>query len=321
MTSPQTLARSLRPGVGWTPLKTGSVIDLVAPGSACGIAELHAAAKTLQTMGFVPRYSRDLFQGKSPILSAPDAHRLQQLKRALLTQDSDAVWCLRGGYGSLRLLPELSRLKPPRRAKLFIGYSDITSLHIFLKERWHWATLHAPVLERLGRGQMSLRENKALFSLICGSKKTITYRLRAMNAAARRPRSINSEVVGGNATVLQSHLGTDFQLSTRDRILFLEDIFEKPHRVDRTLTHYQQSGFLKGCRAIVFGDFILDDKKLLNLLWKKVLNPFAEAQRIPVLKGLPCGHGSVQMPLPLGTPTELSLGDLPRMTLQSGTIA
>lgn len=305
---------------GWQSLRSGSLVDIVAPGSACGLAELLGASQSLKEMGLVPRYSRDLFQGKNPILSAPDSHRFLQLKRALLDSQSEAVWCLRGGYGSLRLLPELSKLTPPKKTKLFIGYSDITSLHIFLQQQWGWSTLHAPVLERLGKQQMSARERRALFSLMFGSQKEISYKLKPLNARARRPHRLKSTLTGGNLSVLQSGIGTEWQVEPRGKFLFIEDIFEKPHRVDRMLHHFLQAGLFEGCHGVLFGDFILEDKKLLQLMWRKVVGPFVEKLKIPALKGLPCGHGPLQMPLPFGTKAELVLGDQPLLTVEAGSL-
>lgn len=303
----------------WTALDPGDVVDIVAPASSSTDRDLRGALRFVEDFGLTPRLPHRIF-GPDVVCSNSDINRWKHLKKALQAKDSKAIWCLRGGYGSLRLLRFLSQMKPPCQTKLFIGYSDLTTLHGFFNQFWGWPTVHGSMLEELGRGEGGQRELHDFRQLLFGHRSQMEYGpLTPMNAAARKKGVIRSSLVGGNLTVLQSCLGTPWQFSTKGKILVVEDIGERGYRIDRILVHMEQAGFLKGTRAIIFGDFVgggePDDSAYL---WKEVQARFAKESKIPVLKGLPFGHVIFQRPTPFFTRTELKLGRQPRMIVQSG---
>lgn len=301
------------------PVRHGDIVDVVAPASRCTDQELKAALRALRDLGLVPRVPRGLF-AKSLLFSNSDEVRLRQLKAAVYARDSKLIWCVRGGYGALRLMPSIAKWKRPARAKIFIGYSDITTLHTHFNQAWKWPTLHGPLLDRLGRGAMSVKEKKELFGMIFGSVPGAEFtRLRPLNAAAKSSRRIRGVIRGGNLAVLQSGLGTPTGLRGGKHILFLEDIGERPHRVDRMLTQLAQSGCFDGVQAVVFGHFNLTESKDRRGLWNDVVPRFAASMRIPVLAGLPVGHDpKLQFTLPFNTPSELTLGRSPALRVSSG---
>lgn len=208
-------------------LKPGDIIDVVAPASRCGAAELKAGIDFLRSIGLTPRVPKDIFGPKRPIFAQSDEVRLKHLKKALYAPDSKMVWCIRGGYGSLRLVPEMRQWKKPRQQKIFLGYSDITTLHAHLNQDWNWPTIHGPVLERAGSGRMGSKEKRIVLDLIFGREEKIEFhRLLPLNSQARRSRAINATVWGGNMAVLQSALGTPSALKPKGHILFFEDTGE-----------------------------------------------------------------------------------------------
>lgn len=301
-------------------LQPGDIVDVVAPASRCSPGELKAGIRFIQSLGLVPRVPRDLFGKKMPLFANSDRARLQQLKKALYAPDSKMVWCVRGGYGSLRLMPEVRKWKRPPRAKIFLGYSDITTLHAHLNQAWKWPTIHGPMVERAGSGRMSAAEKRALLSLLFGRADRLEFPgLRPLNAAARRARVVCGTLWGGNMAVLQSALGTPSALKPNGHILFFEDIGEAPHRVDRMLAQFMQAGWFKHTKAIIFGHFLLSDAKMKRDLWQDVIPRFAASVRFPVLKGLPVGHNpKVQMPMPFNTKAVLHTGPRGRLIVESG---
>ncbi len=300
-------------------LRSGDIVDVVAPASRCPVLDLKLGVDRLRSMGLVPRVPKNLF-GSSALFANRDEVRLKQLSRALTAEDSQAIWCVRGGYGSMRLLPELAKLKRNARPKIFIGFSDITSLHTFLNQEWGWPTLHGPMLGRLGRGESKGAELWSLFGFLFGTQTEFVFEsLKPLNQAARSQKVIRGQVVGGNMAVLQSGFSTPFELRPRGNILFFEDIGEKPHRVDRMLTQMKQAGWFKQARAVVFGQFLMPHPSEKRILSHDVLARFAKDCAIPVLSGLPVGHEPKrQMPLPLGTPAQLHLGRSPHLRVLSG---
>jgi len=300
-------------------LKAGDIVDVVAPGFRCPARQLRGALAYLRSLGLTPRVPRRLF-GKDLLCANSDRERFAQLRRALAAPDSRAVWCLRGGYGAIRLVGGLLELAPPARPKLFVGYSDATTLHYLLNHHWGWPTLHGPVLDRLGSGAASAAELEELQRVLLGAAPQVAFRgLKPLNAPARRPQSVTSRVFGGNLTVLETTLGT--ALARRPRqILFLEDVGERGYRVDRMLQHLGQAGALANLKAVVFGAFIGGREPSGGTLVPGVLERFAREQSIPVLAGLKAGHGERQRPVFFNTRAQLRCGASPSLTIATATL-
>ena len=299
-------------------LQPGDIVDVVAPGFCCSAQALRAGTAYLRRLGLVPRLPQRLF-GADLLCANSDHARFAQLRRALTAPDSRAVWCVRGGYGAIRLVGDLLELAPPRRPKLFIGYSDATTLHYLLNHHWRWPTLHGPLLDRLGSRAAPLEELEELRSVLLGGAREVVFRgLVPLNAPARRRARLTARVFGGNLTVLETTLGTPLARHPR-QILFLEDIGERGYRVDRMLQHLAQAGALGHVKAVVFGAFIGGREPRGGTLVPAVLERFAREQPVPVLAGMKAGHGEHQRPVFFNTPAELCCGASPSLTIATAS--
>jgi muramoyltetrapeptide carboxypeptidase len=288
-------------------LAPGDVVDVVAPGFRCTAAQLENGIAFLRRAGLVPRVPPDLF-GEDLLCANSDAVRFRQLRKALFARDSRAVWCVRGGYGAIRIIQRLQALQPPRHPKLLIGYSDATTLHQLLNLFWGWPSLHGPLLDRLGGTDVREDERAELQALLFGSApQTLFAHLVPLNAAARRRQQINSRLTGGNLTVLQSTLGTALQRRPTG-MLFLEDIGERGYRIDRMLEQLRQAGVLRNLKAVLLGSFLGGAETDRSNLGPAVLERFAQSLSIPVLAGIDAGHGPYQRPVFLHTRAQLRCG-------------
>ena len=287
--------------------RPGELIDVVAPASACSREALAAGVAALEGWGYRPRVPPDLFEG-SGIVAAPDASRCRTLHRALRRDDSRVIWCLRGGYGSQRLLPRLARGPVPGRRKLLVGFSDVTALHVFVNQHWGWPTLHAATVSDLGSGRLSQSALDELRGMIAGGVSRLSCPLRPLNPAARRPREVRGRLVGGNLKTIQSLVGTPWGVRPAGRILMVEDTGERGYAIDRMLVQLAQAGLLRGVRALVFGQFTGGREPDGRFTGTEVIARFAERMRIPVLGGAPFGHGDAARAVPLGLPAEIELG-------------
>lgn len=224
------------------------------------------------------------------------------------------VWCLRGGYGAIRILPQVQKMSVPRKPKLLIGYSDISSLHAVINQKWGWPSLHAPLVDRIGKKTLSDENILELKNSIMNTELSLVFEnLTPLNAVAEKKKSIIAPVVGGNLMVVTSTMGTPFQLQAKGKIIFLEEISERAYRIDRCLYQMQQSGVFDEAAAIVFGDFV----NCLEANQKDYLTPtlmsFFKTMKIPAFKGLQVGHGAIQRPLYFNTPTVLTCGPFAKM--------
>lgn len=301
----------------WAALKPGDVIDVIAPGSRTSGEELYKGLKFLEACGFKIRASKNIF-GQDVICANSDGERLRQLQHALYSEDSKAVWCVRGGYGAIRLSAEMAKWKAPKTSKLLIGYSDVSTIHQFLNQFWKWPSLHGPLLDRLGRGEVPPNDVAELKSLLKGELTDVQFSyLNPMNRAAMKKSTVSAPVYGGNLMVMGSVLGTPLQKNSGG-ILFFEERGERGYRVDRLLMQMELAGMFKAAKAIVFGDFIgglePDGKDMVT----PVLARFAERMSIPVFSGVPAGHGETQRPVFFNTSAVLKCGDAGVLTISSG---
>lgn len=301
-------------------LAPGDVVDVVAPGFRCTPEQLAGGVAFLKRRGLVPRVSAELF-GADLLCANSDAQRFAQLRKALFARDSRAIWCVRGGYGAIRIIERLQALKAPRRSKLLIGYSDATTLHQLLNLFWGWPSLHGPLLDRLGGAEVRDEERLELDAVLFGGAPLTTFaNLVPLNAAARRRQRIVSRLTGGNLTVLQSTLGTALQRRPA-AILVLEDIGERGYRIDRILEQMRQAGVLRNLKAVILGTLLGGAEVDGSNLGAAVLERFAGTVTIPVLAGMDTGHGPCQRPVFFHTRAELQCGPDARLSVQTPSFA
>lgn len=293
----------------WDFLKPGDIVDVIAPASHCPPENLLQGCQWLESLGLIPRVPPEIIVG-DVFFASPLEVQLKHLKDALYS-DSKAIWCVRGGYGSMRLIPYLKKLRPPSKPKLFMGFSDITSLHIFFNQRWKWPTLHSRNVSQMHLDKMHTEDRNLTQKLIMGEASNVCEfkNLKPLNAYAARDAKIRGHIVGGNLRIVQSSLGTNWQIHAKNKIVFLEDVGERGYSVHRMLEQMIQAKlFDKSLKALVFGDFTESEEKNGKNLIPDALKRIAQMVPYPVLQGLPCGHGETNYPLPFNTSSELILG-------------
>lgn len=284
-----------------------NIVDITLPASKVSAKDLKKSLEFLKKMNFKPRLRGSLTErraksvkksGENFLFAQNEREAFKNFRQALESKDSCLIWVLRGGYGSTRLLNSMDSVKKPSLKKILIGHSDVSVLHGWIYKNFRWPSLHFPVLREMSDTALS-SQNK-FKKLLSGRTPIIFPHLKLLNKQSFKSKII-SQVTGGNMTLLQSTLGTPWNFS-RTGLLFLEDVNEKPYRIHRILWQMKHSGFFKKARGLIFGKWQKDSSEILQ----QVLRPFAESVRFPVFADLPCGHGRVNDPLPLGTRAELS---------------
>jgi muramoyltetrapeptide carboxypeptidase len=240
-----------------------------------------------------------------------DAGRLEDFNAALRDDTVDAVWCLRGGYGAMRLLEGVDYDALRRRPKTVIGYSDITALHCAIALRANLSSIHGPTARSklTPFAEQSLRAAATRREEPCGV---------AENAETLVPGRARGRLVGGNLALLTALHGTPFQPKYDGAILILEDVNEAPYRIERMLLQLRLSGSLQCCAGIAFGSFTntgeIGDKRLGgDRTLNEVIREAAEAVGVPALCGIPIGHINDQWSVPVGADAELN-ADEKRLT-------
>lgn len=283
------------------PLQKGDLIDIVAPGWVCKPGTIEPAIKHFESWGLKVRFPQDLLEPWT-FYSNTDEKRAQFLSHALKAKDSKAVWCLRGGSGSQRILPAVFKSKAPAAVKMLIGFSDMTAVHAGLGKIWKWPSIHGAMFERLGALDLPADVVEQTRALVFGELSELTYpELEPMNAAARKSKKIQGTMIGGNLVTFQSLLGTKFFPKTAGSILFFEDIGERGYRIDRIWTQFEQAGVFKNVRAIVLGQFTGGEEAQTNISRvPEALENIARSVKCPVYSKLEVGHGLLQRPVICG---------------------
>ncbi|MDR0966115.1 MAG: LD-carboxypeptidase [Myxococcales bacterium] len=273
-------------------LAPGDVVSVIAPSSPFDRAAFDRGLQRLSER-YRPRLAPDLFACER-YLAGSDARRLQALNEALADAESRAIFCARGGYGAMRLLPGL---KLPETPKVLVGFSDITALHAALQVNG-WRSLHGPVLTQLGRLDEAMA--RALFDCL----ESGTHLPRFVGEAVV-PGVVEGPVLGGNLSVLTRLIGTPFLPALDGAILFLEDVGERPYRLDRMLQHLALAGGLARVAGVALGDFTDCDDEHLQLRGAAFVREELARQGVPCVAGLRVGHGLDNWPLPLGARARL----------------
>lgn len=318
--TPAPAAPPVSPGTAASPvpaLRPGAKVAIVAPASAAPDAS-DQAAEWLQERGYAPQVmpaSRIRLQPPYDYLAGSDAERLADLHAAFAAPDVSAVWCLQGGFGSWRLLDGLDYELLRRHPKPFIGYSDITALHLALQRRAGFVTFHGPMLAQdmlAGKREPTESHLLAMLSGQFGQGAWIDPPLDAP-ATPLVPGTATGRLVGGNLALIAALIGSPYEIDTRDAILFIEDVNEALPRVDRLLNQLAAAGKFDGVKGVLVGSFTrilgvqMDDAQAQGMLYPLILDQF-RGRGIPVLGGWPSGHGNPNLTLPLGARVTLDTG-------------
>lgn len=290
-------------------IRLGDTLGIIAPSSPPkdkGVVK--QALKDLKNLGFKVQVGASVHSRKG-YLAGTDAVRLKDLHSFFADPKIKGILCLRGGYGSARLLPNIDFNLIKKNPKFFCGYSDITALHLAMYHKAGLATFHGPTLLTLfPKGKTSAFTTSSFLRVAHGRQlgdisRGLEKKIKTTTIVKGKTSGI---LLGGNLSILASLVGTPWIPSFKNSILFLEDVNEAPYRIDRMLTQLIQSGTLKGVKGIALGTWRkceAEHKKTQSSLevFKDKLTPL----KIPVCMGFPFGHIEDTATIPYGRVGEL----------------
>ncbi len=284
------------------PLGAGARVALLAPaGPLAGPDDLARAEANCRAMGWEPVPGAAVL-ARDGYLAGTDQQRLDDFNAALRDDGIDGIWCVRGGYGAMRLLEGLQYDVLRRHPKTLMGYSDITALHAAIGMRCNLVTYHAPV----ARAELTPFSRESLDRAVvqgadpCGA---------APGATTLRGGRAQGRLVGGNLALLAALSGTAFAPDYDDAIVVLEDVNEDVYRVERMLLTLRLGDAFATCRGLVFGAFTNTPEQRPDYggarSLEAVLREVADLLRVPCISGVPVGHIADQWTVPLGMQARL----------------
>jgi muramoyltetrapeptide carboxypeptidase len=278
-------------------LTPGARVAVVAPASPVPPAEFAAGAAVLGAR-YQLIHDQRIF-ARQGFLAGSDEARAAELQRALDDPTIAAIFCARGGYGLTRILPRLDPASLTRAPKAIIGFSDVMALHAWAA-RAGVMTFHGPVVTQLGK--LPASDVAALWQLL-ESPAPPAFPARMTTVS---PGTVTGRLVGGNLEVMSRLVGTPFAYNFDDAILVLEEIGERPYRMDRALTQLIESGALATVRGAIVGELVDCGKPDDVPSAAAVVNERLATLHIPIAVGAPVGHGTTNWPFPLGARARLA---------------
>jgi muramoyltetrapeptide carboxypeptidase len=300
-------------------LEPGGRLAVVAPASGFKREEFDQGIQELRRLGFTPVYDDSVFARRGYVAGSP-AVRADAIRQALNDPAIGGIIAVRGGYGSAHVLPLLDRQEFQRARKPFIGYSDLTSLLTFLTIGCELVAFHGPMLAgRLGRGAEGY-DHDSFVNVLCRREPVGELTTEAVETV--RNGDVRGPLYGGTLTHLLASLGTPFEFSPpQGHVLFLDEVGERPYRLDRMLTQLRQTGLMARAAAVVVGELPRCDEPSGDPTARSVVADLFSDFPGPVLVGFPSGHTTgPAMTLPLGVSCRVVADKRPRLVIEEAAV-
>jgi len=288
-------------------LKKGEAIGIIAPASPCfDESKLERGKQVLEELGYKVVLGKNLFR-RNGYLAGSDKQRQEDLMWMFCNKNVKAIICLRGGYGSIRLLSSLDYKTIQENPKILVGYSDITALHLAIHKKTKLVTFYGPMIA------LEIVNANFLYSYTCKQMlKALTSEesfKEIGGCSSETPIQVitkgiaTGELIGGYLSQIIATLGTPYEIETKGKILFFEEMGKEPYQIDCMLTQLLLAGKLQNTVGIAIGELV-DCKSRgrfsCSFTLEEVLQDRLACLGIPVLSGLCFGHGKYKATIPLG---------------------
>ena len=299
------------------PLKKGDNVFLFCPSSPIVPEEdIEKCKKVIIDLGFNPVIGKSLYENYGGYMAGKAEIRIEDLHEAFSRKDIKGIFCVKGGYSASQLLDKIDYELIKNNPKVFVGYSDVTNLHIVFNQKCNLGTYHGPMVKSNMINDFNDYTKTSFFKAL--EKQEWKYEepenmpLSILTDGNASSDIINGVLTGGNLAIIVTTLGTKYEIDTKDKILFLEDVDEETGSLNRMLTHLKYAGKLEDCKAVVFGNFVAckntytKENQHYELI--ELLKDFFADYNKPVIYGMESGHKKPYMfTLPLGAKCSINL--------------
>jgi muramoyltetrapeptide carboxypeptidase len=281
-------------------LQPGDTVGVIAPASPPNQENLERGLQFLRELGLNIKMGKNVSRING-YLAGTDQERLADLHEMFQDPEVKAIICACGGYGTGRIASQINYKLIECNPKIFWGYSDITFLHTAIRKRTGLVTFHGPMLgSDIGKANVHDLSKEGFKQLLEPIPLFYTEKVSRLDPLVDGV--ADGEITGGNLSLLVSTLGTDFEIDTKDKLLFIEDVNEEPRAVDRMLNQLYMAGKLEKASGIIVGDFCdCTSKSSLTLTLDEVITHYVKLANKPSLKGFSIGHCNPNFSIPLGT--------------------
>lgn len=301
MAKPLTGVKMIKPSA----LHTGGNIGVISPSKWAEPAKLEQAGQVLEEAGYRLVWGKST-QAREHQFAGSSELRARDLEEMFVNPDVDAIFCARGGYGAFRVGDRLNYELIREHPKIFMGFSDITTLLLSITQKTRLITFHGPMLHTFFKGlePLSFREMVAVLS---GEGQSVVLGDIPQVMVLREGKA-KGELWGGNMYLGVARLGTPAQLDIEDKVLFLEDVNEPYHKLETMFQQLRRSGKLDRITGLIVGEIldIPEEETPFGRTVEDIILEACEGLDIPIVCGVPCGHGSSILTFPISLPVSLT---------------
>ena len=258
-------------------LKKGDTVGIICPSSALPTDKIELVKNTIENMGYKTKLADNLDKVFAGYMAGDGDERAKWVNQMFADPEVDAIFCVRGGDGSSRLMPYLDYETIKANPKIFVGYSDVTNLHMALNQTCGMVSFHGPMISSNMINGLTDEETASFFDTATGN------------------------LIGGNLSLLSASIGTPFEIESDDNILFIEEVCEPMSKIEKWIFHLKNAGKLEKCRGIILGQFTkVENKEDPSYDENQIVLAALKDLDIPVVYNVQSGHGKPMMTLPMG---------------------
>ncbi|WP_042455434.1 S66 peptidase family protein [Neobacillus dielmonensis] len=296
----------------------GDTVGVIAPASPPDMDDFEKGIQFLKDLGLNIKLGKNIRQVYG-YLAGTDQERLDDLHEMFEDPEVKAIFCARGGYGTGRIASRINYQIIKNNPKIFFGYSDITFLHTSIRQKTGLVTFHGPMLASdIGQDDVHSLSKEGYLQLFDPKELDYSEELSPLEVLVEGKAS--GELVGGNLSLIISTLGTKFELDTKGKLLFIEDVHEEPRAVDRMLNQLYMAGKLTEASGILIGDFSDSaSKREVTLSLEEVIGHYVQLAGKPAVKGFQIGHCNPNITIPFGVDAKLNTFEK-RLIVDSGIL-
>lgn len=286
-------------------LNSNSTIGIISPASPCDLDKLESSIRYIENLGFNIKKGKHIYD-KWGYLCGSDIDRSSDLTNMFLDDSVDMILCIRGGYGTMRILPYIDFDLIKSHPKIFAGFSDITTLLNYISLKCNLTTFHSPMLTSNFNDKYTF---KSFFNTLkFGNSPYIIENPPNIKVKALTDKKIEGQLVGGNLSLISSTIGTAYEIDTKDKILFIEEVGEPCYKIDRMLTQLDLSGKLNCCKGFILGQFTncTYSKGQNRIILKDIIKDKILKFKKPTLINFMTGHSYPNLTLPIGAKIKLN---------------
>lgn len=281
-------------------LNKGAVIGLVSPSSAVSKEREEQCKKVIEDMGYRVKMSDNISSSKGGYMAGDEKVRGQWINRMFADKQVDAIFCIRGGDGANRIIEYIDLDIVRNNRKIFVGFSDITSLHLLFNQNCGLVTFHGPMVSSNMVDNFDEESKNALFNALNSDEEYVYKEPSGLKVGIAKEGKCRGILTGGNLTVMCASLGTPYEMDTKDKIIFIEEVGDHIGNLDRHIYQLKNAGKLKCAKGILLGQFtrckVEEGYDIVNIVTEAT-----EGLNIPIMYNIQSGHdGSPMITLPMG---------------------